>query len=350
MKTKTLIIIATSLVLIGIFFLPFKVPYAINSVAKILPAHQWILSRGNDGEILTNTVNNINGINYSSRLFSFERGESIILDIDPSLKNGQLVQKGDTLGVIYSSRQQEDLIKLKGERDVLAATLKASTSGDKKTIVREAQERLEKAKSEFGKQSKIVERLKPLYEKEFIAESEYQLAFDELTVLSKAVNIRQAELESSLSGEKAEEIDMLKEQIAAIENEISFLHQQMDICNLIIAPFNSRIERSFSPDTLLVLSTIDSGIAIMPVSLERAAHVDIGENVSFHLNGIIDSLSGSVQMKQPAMQLVDGKQCIIVLATVNDLSSDFISGIITQAEINCGPVPLHTFIKRNILY
>ena len=129
------IIIAASLVLIGVFFLPIKIPYAINSVAKILPAQQWILSKGNDGEILTNTVNNISGINYSSRLFSFERGESMILDIDPSLENGQAVEKGDTLGVIYSSSRQENLIKLKGELQVLTATLKANESGEKKTIV-----------------------------------------------------------------------------------------------------------------------------------------------------------------------------------------------------------------------
>ena len=351
MKTnRILIIIAASLVLVGVFFLPIQVPYAIKSVAKILPAQQWILSRGNDGEILTNTVNNISGINYSSRLFSFERGELIILDIEHSLQNGQIVKKGDTLGVIYSSKQQEDLIKLKGELHVLAATLKANKSGDKKTVVREAQEKVAMAKSECAKQTKIVERLKALYEKNLIAEQDYQTASDDLNMLSIAVNVRQAELESSLSGEKAEEINTLKEQICAVESEIAFLHEQIDTQNSIVVPFDGRIERSFSSDILFVLPNIDLGIAMMPVSLERATHIDAGEHVSFHLTGTMDSLSGIVQMKQPVMQLVDGKQCIIVLATVNDLSNDFISGIIAQAEINCGPVPLLTFIKRNILY
>ncbi len=347
---KTIIILAASLVLIGVFFLPIKVPYAINSVAKILPAQQWLLSRGNDGEILTNTVNNISGINYSSRLFSFERGESMILDIDPSLENGQVVEKGDTLGIIYSSSRQENLIKLKGELQVLTATLEANKSGDKKTVVREAGERLAQAKVEFEKQAKVVKRLKVLYKKNLIAEADYQTAKDELNVLSKAVNVRQAELESSLSGEKTEEINMLKEQISAAENELAFLRQQIDSQNTIIAPFNGRIERSFSSDTLFVLSNIDSGIAFMPVALEKASYINDGQKVLFNTNVTMDSLSGNIQMKQPVMQLVDGKQCIIVLATIRNLSTDFISGIITQAEINCGSISLLSFIKRNILY
>lgn len=225
---KTVIIFAAALAFIGIFFLPIRLPFAINSVAKILPARQWFLSRGNGGEILINTVNNINGINYSSRLYSFERGESIILDINPSLENGQTVKKGDTLGIIYSSSRQGNLIKLKGELQVLTATLKANTSGDKKTIVREAQERLAQAKVEFEKQNKVVKRLKALYEKHLVAEADYQTALDELNVLAKAVNVREAELESSLSGEKDEEINMLREQIFAVENELTFLQQQID--------------------------------------------------------------------------------------------------------------------------
>lgn len=345
---KTIYIFAATTIFIGFFFMPIKVPYAINSIAKILPARQWILSRGNDGEILTSTVNNISGINYSSRLYSCERGESIILNIDPLLKNGQFIEKGDTLGLISSSSQQENLIQLKGELEVLMATFKVNISGDKKTIVREAQERLAQAKVEFEKQNKVVVRLKPLYEKELIAEADYQTANDELNVLAKAVNVREAELESSLSGEKVEEINRLKKQIMAVENKLVFLQEQINSVNKIIAPFSGRIERTFSLDTLFVLSNIETGIALIPVSVEEAVYINKGKKVIFNLTGTRDQLFGNIQMKQPVMELIDGKQCIMVLATLHILSTDFISGIIAKAKINCGSVSLLTFIKRNI--
>ncbi len=88
MKKNRLILITTAfiLTLLALFFLPVKVPYTIDSVAKMLPAHRWVLLRGNDGEIITNTENLVSGINNSYQLTSFERGESIILNLDPKLK------------------------------------------------------------------------------------------------------------------------------------------------------------------------------------------------------------------------------------------------------------------------
>jgi len=347
-KQKIQITVLLGVIILITYFFPFKIPYKINSVAKLMPAHQWILSRGADGDIKTNTINHLSGINNSYQLISFERGESMVLDLNANLKNGQVVEQGDTLGVIYSSSQQESLVQLNGELHVLAATIKASMSGVKRTEVKEARERLEMAKSKYDKQTKIVDRLNKLLQKELIAEEDYQTASDESNVLEKAVNIRQAELESSLSGEKAEEINMLKKRITAVENKISFLQQQIDSQNSIIVPFKGRIERSFSEDTLLVLSNFDLGIAFIPVALEEAEYIGEGENVSFTSANTSELLTGVVQMKQPVMQIIDGKQCIMVLATVYNLSRDFISGMFTQAEINCGTVSLHTYLKRNI--
>ncbi len=347
-KQNIIIIAAISIVLLIIFFLPVKVPYKINSVAKLMPAHQWILSRGTDGDIQTNTINHLSGINNSYQLTSFERGESMVLDLNQNLTNGQIVEKGDTVGVIYSSSLQENLVQLKGDLSVLTATLEASMSGVKRTEVKEARERLEMSKSEYAKQTKIVERLNKLLQKELIAEEDYQTASDELMVLEKAVNVRQAELESSLSGEKVEEINMLRKQIIATENKISFLQNQIDSQSSIIIPFRGRIERSFSEDTLLVLSNIDLGIAFIPVALEEVGYIGEGGPVAFSSINSSEVLKGFVQMKQPVMQIIGGEQCVMVLATVYNISKDFISGMITHAEINCGSVSLQTYLKRNI--
>lgn len=337
-----------TIILILTYLVPIEVPYNINSVAKLMPAQQWILMRGVDGEIQTKSINHLSGINNSYKLTSFQRGESTLLNMNPKLKNGQILEQGDTVGVLYSSSQQESLIQLTGELQVLAATLEVSMSGVKRTEVKEASERLEMSKSEYAKQTKIVERLNKLFKKELIAEEDYQTASDELIVLEKAVNVRQAELESSLSGKKTEEINMLQKQIAAVQNKISFLHKQIDSQNSIIAPFKGRVERSFSVDTLLVLSNYELGVAFIPIALEEAQYISEGEKVSFSSANKSELLTGVVQMKQPVMQIIGGKQCIIILANVYNISKEFISGMITQAEISCDKVSLQTYLKRNI--
>ncbi|MBI9072645.1 MAG: hypothetical protein JEY94_13665 [Melioribacteraceae bacterium] len=347
-RTQIILLIATSFALLCSFYLPIEVPYTISGIAKILPNKQLILSRGSDGDILTNTVNHISGVNNSYQLTSFERGESMLLNLTPTLRNGQIVEKGDTLGVIYSSRQQEALIELNGELGILKATLKSNMSGEKKTEVKEAEERMEMAKSEYHKQSQIVERLNALMQRDLIAKEEYQTASDELIVLSKAINVRKAELESCLSGVKAEEINTLKKQINAIENKISFLNKKAAKQNSITAPFSGRIDRSFSNDTLFTLSNFDSGIAFIPVPLKEASYIETNELVSFELTNTNSALSGTVQTKQPVMQFIGGKQCLIILAQIDNLSNNFISGIIAQAQIQCEPVQLDTFIIRTI--
>ena len=129
---RILIIIIIILILSALFFSPVKVPYTIDSVAKMLPAHRWVLSRGNDGEIITNTENLVSGLNNSYQITSFERGESIILNLNPTLNDGEIVTKGDTLGVIYSSSQQENLIHLNGELQILNASLNSWARNCKK--------------------------------------------------------------------------------------------------------------------------------------------------------------------------------------------------------------------------
>lgn len=346
-KHQVLIIIIIILVISGLFFLPVKVPFIIDSVAKILPARQWILYRGNDGEIITNTVNNLNVTNSIYQRISFERGESIILDMGPANRLN-IAAKGDTLGYIYSSARQADLIRLKGELDVLNAAVKAGMSGDKKTEVQAAEQRLALAVSEVDKQTKIVDRLKKLLEKDIIAKAEYQEEADELYTLTKAVKIRQAELESSLSGEKAEEIEMLKKQITAVNNEISFLQRQIDSQNIITAPFSGRLDRSFSNDTLLVLSNFDLGVGYIPVHLAEADYISDDGRVSFKSNSQAAELSGKVLKKHPAMKMIGGKQCMIVLTDVSPLTNDFVSGSLAQAKINCGQIALQTYLIRNI--
>ena len=351
MKRTQYIIVCITIVilLLATFFLPVQIPYTVNSVAKILPARQWILSRGNNGEILVSSENFISNKNNTYQITSVERGESMILNLDPMLKNGEVVAEGDTLGTILLSNQQENLVQLNGELQVLKASLEVAASGEKRTEIQESEQRLAVAKMELEKQTKIVNRLKESLERNIISQQEYQTEADELNVLAKEVNVRQAELESSLSGEKDEEINLLNKQIDAVENEISFLKEQLASQNLIVAPFSGRIDRTFSNDTLLILSNFETGIACIPVPLEDAVYINHGETVKYSSTYSESSLSGEVQMKKAVMQLVGGKQCLMVLATVKPLSNNCISGLLTPAEINCGPVSLPIYLKRNFL-
>jgi len=348
-KQNIIISIAVLLILLALFFLPVQIPYKVNSVAKILPARQLILSRGNSGEIIVSINDMLNGKDDTYQIISPERGEATILYLDPMLKNGQVVAQGDTLGTIYSSNQQENLVQLNGELKVLKASLKVAMSGEKRTKIEESRQKLEVAKMEFEKQKKIVDRLKKLWGKNLISQEEYETQADELAILAKEVNVSQAELEATLSGEKDEVIKQLKEQISAVENEMAFLKEQLASENLILAPFSGRIDMNFSKDTLLIVSHFERGIAYIPVPIEDAVYINHGDSVSYNSTYPETPLSGEIQMKQSVMQMVGGKQCLLVVASAEPLANNFISGLLVPAEINSGSVSLPGYLQRNIL-
>lgn len=339
-----LLAVSVIVILIGI-----QIPYKIKSMAKVLPVRQWILYRGANGDILTHSRDNFRGKNNSYKLTSFERGESMLLELTNKCKNGEVIKEGDTLGIIVSNKKQEKLVQLNGELDILSAMLNAGMSGEKKTEIKEAEKRIELAKSEYDRQLRIVERAEKLFSKELIAEEDFQSSVDELSILEKSIMVKQAELESSLSGVKDEEIRLLREKISAVNNEITFLNKELHSNNSILAPFSGRIEKNISGDTLLMLSDFDLGIAIIPIAIEDACFLEEGKKVEFNLSNNSEQISGIVQLKKPTMEIINGKQCIMVLATVHNLSIDFISGIITKAEINCGEIPFTEFIERTIL-
>lgn len=351
LRRKIIIIsLVIFIILFGMLIFPkIEVPHWIKGVAKISPSREMIFARGADGEVITNIVDNRTGFTNSSKLISFDRGESVVLDIKAELKAGQVLNKGDTLGLIYSSKQQEELTQLTGNLRILQATLKARKSGKKIAEIQQAKERLALAKAEFEKQKKVVSRLKVLFDKEFCSKEKYQLANDELDILSLTIKVRQAELQSYQTGDKNEDINTVKQQIAAVEEEISFLKETIDTKNTIVAPFDCVLESSFSTDTLLILSDKLSAVAFIPVSLEKSINIKKGDKVSFYGPEDVSGLTGIVNRKLQTMQLMNGKQCILISAKIENLTKDFISGIIAKAKIDCGKQSLKNYFLNNII-
>lgn len=348
-KIKIIIVFIVLVLISLIFFTPINLPYKIESAAKILPARQWILSRNANNDVLTSSINNLNGISNSYALTSFERGESMVISISDNLQNGQFVNVGDTLAIIYSSNQQEKLIELKGQLQVLKAKLASGMSGVKNTEIKEFRERLELAKSEYEKQKKIVDRKRKLFDKNLIAEEEYQKSLDELKILEKAIDVRKAELESAVTGLKTEEINYLQKQITSVENKIKFINSEIDKKNFITVPFNGRLERNFSIDTLVVISNFDFAIAVIPISIEESEYLNEGDKISLWLNNFKSSLRGVIQSKQSIMRIINGKQCIMVLATIYDIPKNIITGVILPTELDCGNIPLLSYLERKIV-
>lgn len=130
-KNKRVIQITVPLVIIIILLMPFKLPYTINVVGEIKPSREWMLSKGDGGQFLTNLLDNEKGITQNYGVTQSERGEDINFILHPLMSSKKTINAGDTIGIIYSSKLERRLSQLKGDLQVAETKLKSAKEKSK---------------------------------------------------------------------------------------------------------------------------------------------------------------------------------------------------------------------------
>jgi hypothetical protein len=321
--------IIIGLLLLFVFLLPLEIEYSVSSYAKVLPAQQWVVMRGNDGMYISTIKDVTKGINSLYQVNQFERGGSVEVRLNPELRPNQVVNYGDTLGIIYSSTNMQRYIELQGRLSVAKAELDVNLSGEKESIIKQAEQNLKLAQSQEDRQSKVVDRLQQLYEKRIVSEEEYQLAADALRSLKIEVEVRQAAYETARTGAKDAEIQRLKMNIVSLENQIESIQNQLNSYN-IIAPFTGRIERSFSNDTLLILSETEQCLVFIPIGIDEKKYLLPDSRISVSVGS--DVLTASILDINNTIEVVNNKQCV-TLTAVMDGTIETNYGMIVPVEI-----------------
>jgi hypothetical protein len=338
------ILAAIILLIILLYLLPFKVEYTLKTYAKLQPARQWVISRGSDG-IYISTLRDLTGGTGASYIVNqFERGASVEVKLSPELKTNQIVEPGDTLGSIYTSTNLERYTILKGELEVAKAELDVLMTGEKESVIDQAEHNLQLSKSELDKQAKIVERLKQLREKNMVSDEEYQLAADEMRSLNIAVGMRTAELQTVSTGAKNSEIQRLNVQIKTLKDQIKTVEKQMNSYN-IIAPFRGRIDRYISIDTLLILSDTEKCLAFMPVGLDEKEYLLPDSRID--LTAGSKTYNAQILDINHKAEIVNNRQCV-TLTAVFEGSEGVSYGMIVPAVIKGKMLSLFEYLLTRV--
>jgi hypothetical protein len=338
------ILVAALILFLIIYLVPFQVEYTVSSYAKIQPSQQWVISRGNDGLYISSIKDMSNGVNGSYIVNQFERGASVEVRLKDGLRANQIVEAGDTIGIIYSSGNLQRYIELQGELNNARAELEVNLSGEKESVVSQVQHSLELAESEADKQAKLVERLRQLHEKNMVSEEEYQIASDELRTLNIAVGMKSAELQTVMTGAKSTEIQRLKVRIKSIEDQLKMLEKQMNSYN-IVAPFTGRIERSISNDTLLILSDIKRSLAYIPVSIYEKDYLLPDSRIS--LSAGSRSYTASLLDINNTTEIVNNRQCVTLTAVIEG-SEELNYGMIVPVEVSGKMLTIYEYLMSKV--
>lgn len=349
MNKHAFIISVSIIVLIGGFLLsPFTVPYELVSYGKIMPARKWVLSKGSDGQLIASSTNYETGVSDGYSVSQFERGTEMQFKLRPTLMTEGYVQLGDTVGSIYASDIEERLAELNGLRAVAEAELEANLVGEKPAIIKEAEHRMARDKAEALEQHRTVYRLQKLYDKALIAEQELESAIAKATILDLEVSIDQAQLEAVQTGEKSAQIKLYEAQIEAYQQQHKALEKRFKSFN-ITSPIEGKITRTFSSDTLLVISDTTAFVAFLPIKLNDLKYLSEAESVNILSLGSGETVSGELVSLDKEVHVIQGEQVIVVAAVLKKVSSDIMPGILAQCIIICKPVTSIEYVRRFFL-
>lgn len=356
MKTKKKFLSIFGIIAVAGIMLPLRVTYEIYSTGKVFSEQEWVLGRTEDGRITSTIKNNLLGVTSSYGGKEFARGDIFDFYMDPELVHKKSIKKGDKIGMLSSSELQRQLTQLEGELKVEKALLKVFASGEKSQIVSEAKTNVLLAQENFSIKEKLLERTKKLYKDSLIAPQNYDIALNEYDVARISLEVAQARLMAVSSGEKPEQLKFSKEKIASLENQIATLRERKEALE-IFAPFSGVLQHKRGgtvsylvpvPTYEILANVIDTShlIIISPVQLKELKYISLDQKVKVRLFNTDCEMEATVKHIDNGIQIINGKQAVYVISTIDNTCGEFLPGILAQASFQGDKLSLFGYATR----
>ena len=326
--------------------LPIKYPTSLSSKGKILPSKNWVLAKTTDGRLITNLTDNKTGINNEFSVTQFQRGDAVQFKVNAELLLTGQIGKGDTIGYVISNEIEKDIERLKGELETARASLNVQQSSEKESIIEAEKSKLEFARKELEEQTKIYNRKKQLFEKDLIAEQEFEADEARYELAKINIDIAEQRLRSVQSGAKQEEIKFAESQIIAIEKEIGVLQKRFE-SNNIVSPINGIVSRTFSSDTLVMINDTSESIILTPVPLNETQKIFMNQPVEILSDNTDKTISASVFTIDNSIYTINNTQYKFITAVSNRNNIEFQPGLNVECKFDTGTKTLLKILIDN---
>ncbi|MCK4678912.1 MAG: hypothetical protein KAT48_12330 [Bacteroidales bacterium] len=336
------------IIVLLVYFMPVTVPYRIKSTGKVMPAREYILSVGRDGQLISNLMDNRKGVSNQFNAFQFERGDEVSYTINQTITVGEEIRSGDTLAKISSYNTQRLLVSLQGDLRVMEAMLALYQSGEKKEVIEKANAELDYALADADIQDSIFARNKKLYDTQVIPDEEYELQYRETRLRHLQIAINKKQLSALKSGVKEEEIDYILSQIDKIKQDLKIVEEQVKR-HILLSPITGIVQHTAPGDTLLIVHDVSGYLVFMPVRFGQKKHLSPGTPVKIHIIHTRRNLNGEFIQTSNTISFIDGQQVLMSMVLLKGSFTDVYPGMVVKCSINCGEITLKEYLKRFLI-
>lgn len=299
-----------------------------------------------DGNLITLNRDNIKGSVNSFSITEFQRGDAVEFILKNDILDKQFINKGDTIGFIYSNEEQRKLIELEGNLKILESEYLFYNTGQKPEDVERAKQQLLLAEQEFETEKQLMDRTEILYKDSVILKQQYEIKLNELKVKELAVSIAEANYESVTTGDKPEQAILINSKMQAVNWQISQLKSRLDYFT-VLSPLDGMIAMNRSQttnipqmETILKVLDIERKVGIIPIRISELKYFDVGSKVYLDIEQKQGTVIGIDNVAQN-----NWLESSIYLTAEIENAHDLKSGMITEVEIEGKALQLWDYIK-----
>jgi multidrug efflux pump subunit AcrA (membrane-fusion protein) len=331
---------------VAVAFAPVDVPYTLESVAKALPARQWVLAKLPDGSLTATLHDHLNGTMQEAEGYQFDRGDLVRMKFAGSDSSRTLVREGEILADISSNRLGEQLVELRNQLALEIANYGVVATGEKRELIRRLQEEIRLAEENLKLQKKLYDRTRSLYEDDVIALMELEIAENAHEAAALQVSVAKEALRVADTGEKDETIILADSRIEAIKRQIAFLEDK-EVRYRLAAPFSGTLRGESTVDgERLLLEDTSAFVLFIPIRLRDSRFVRPGQRIELLLADNETVYESEVLEVSAFVEIINREQAVTVKAVVRQ--GNLPAGALLRCTVRCGNVRILEFLKRSI--
>ena len=340
-------IVVTITVVVALFFIP--VPDRVSGEIVVRPIAEFNILMNEFGMIERSIRQGGATPDQRVSILQVNSSEMGVLDLVPTVNDGQVVAEGDTLAVLASNQTTQEIESAEAELQRLEGTLALLRAPPKREEVLEAESRVTSAKANFDKKKSDYERAKGLADKNLISAQEIDNANSEMEIALADWRTEQSALDLLKSPPRPEEETVLVRSIQKQRARLGFLRSQVD-AQSILAPFSGVVARNSNQEAVLSVINHRRVELLVPVNDFDITRVQIKQLVTIKVRSYPGQVFKGLVIRIPeTASEIDGDQFYEVAVLVDNSDGLLRDGMTGYAKIEIGNASIARLISRAVL-
>jgi hypothetical protein len=342
---RHILILLLVLVILTIF-LPIKVRYSFEATAKIYPVKEWKLSRGTEEGFWSQTYNYETDALGDLKNYRFERGDIAEFQISENLKFDAPVNAGDTIANIKSFFIENQITQLSNLRDVEIANKNVVSTGEKKSMIEQAERQYNYAVQQLDLEKKNFARQERLYRDSVITPADFDMYENSLKLAEINTQVAHDALMALSTGEKDPVVNLSEQKIISYEKELQRLENQKDQYT-IATPVSGLLSYNTEIGGIIKVSDIRNLLLKIPVAYQHSSYLNSLYKVTFSTPDNKITVNATFKGFDENVNLIQNQQFVIARAVTTEPTPGIYPGMVVKCRIYCDKVRILEYLKRN---